>query len=874
MSSEHAHVTRLVRLSSITIGVIVATHTLLETARDTLFLERIPISELPWMYLGVAALSMFLAAVPFFRNVSPRTALPLLLFGAGGGTGVFWGLAASPNHALYYALYIWTALCGATVITQFWATMARIFTLGEAKRLFPSIAIGAVVGSALGAGLARALFFAATARTLVLVASIGFIMAAVLTTFQRPPHQAKAKPAPREDGDVPIARVVWKSSYLVAVGQLAFATAITAMVVDYAFKRSLVRHVGADQIGPIVATVAFAANAVGGVIQIFFVPRILAAVGTARSLRLLPGILMVGALAGIAFPHVLVTVGLRSIDGVLRYSLQRTATELLFVPVSEAIRARVKTVLDVVAQRGGQAVASLALLAIPVVLHTRLLLLAVAACSGVWLWLAVRIRSRYLALFRSMVQEGALQELEAMPALDQSSIEVLVAGLSNERDEEVVFALDILAERGKSKLIPTLILFHPSPTVVVRALEVFARYQRRDTVGLTWKLITHHDPNVRVQAVHTACALAFDEVRVRALVSQADGLVGATALVELWARGAERPEEVARVDELLSPAGDPAAQRALLRALSTVRSRRLLLAALPLTGRAPVDVQLEIANAVAADPLPEAIEVLLPMLVHWTTRDASRRALVAIGKPALDELVRMVHDDATSPVLRVHVPRSISRFAPDTAVPILLELLVRHPEGVVRYKALRGLGRLATEGAAVHVDDVTFARLVGRDGDWTSRTIDWIERLRRSPIPTTRAARDAQKLLNDLLVEKGGHAVERIFRVIALRYRGENWERIFQGFRGGRWDESRELLEGLLREPLRGRMLAVVDLAAERRRADPPTEHDEPLAPLLLDLATAEDHVLSSVAAYYAKVMGVSLKLSDKGVPDALRRAS
>jgi hypothetical protein len=65
-----------------------------------------------------------------------------------------------------------------------------------------------------------------------------------------------------------------------------------------------------------------------------------------------------------------------------------------------------------------------------------------------------------------------------------------------------------------------------------------------------------------------------------------------------------------------------------------------------------------------------------------------------------------------------------------------------------------------------------------------------------------------------------------------------------------------------------------VDLAAERRRADPPTEHDEPLAPLLLDLATAEDHVLSSVAAYYAKVMGVSLKLSDKGVPDALRRAS
>ena len=43
--------------------------------------------------------------------------------------------------------------------------------------------------------------------------------------------------------------------YFVAVGQLALATAVTATVVDYAFKRSLVRHFVAGEIGPLVSSV-------------------------------------------------------------------------------------------------------------------------------------------------------------------------------------------------------------------------------------------------------------------------------------------------------------------------------------------------------------------------------------------------------------------------------------------------------------------------------------------------------------------------------------------------------------------------------------------------------------------------------------------
>jgi AAA family ATP:ADP antiporter len=375
-----------------------------------------------------------------------------LLLAGSVGTFFFWARASSPTHLLYYALYIWTALCGMTVVTQFWTTMARIFTLGEAKRLFATIAIGSVAGSVLGAGLARVFFLFTGARALVLLASAGFAASAVLAVLLRPSSPsrgaAQGRAAKELREELATTSLVGKNPYLLTIGSLALAMAITATVVDYSFKRALVRHFAPEEIGPIVSSVTFASYALGGIVQIFFVARILAAVGTARSLRLLPAVLAVGAVAGVAMPYTFVAIGLRTIDGAFRYTLQRTATELLYVPVSEAIRGRVKTLIDVVTQRAGQAIASLALLAVPAAMHTRYLVLAVAVCSTVWFWLAVRVRPRYLALFRAMIQEGVPQVFDAMPALDQSGVEALVAALSDERDEQVLFALDVLASRG------------------------------------------------------------------------------------------------------------------------------------------------------------------------------------------------------------------------------------------------------------------------------------------------------------------------------------------------------------------------------------------------------------------------------------------
>ncbi len=71
---------------------ILAAHTLLETARDALFLSRLPARQLPFVYLIIAAVAVGISQV---RIDSRRFAgrgwgLPLLLLGFASVTFLFW----------------------------------------------------------------------------------------------------------------------------------------------------------------------------------------------------------------------------------------------------------------------------------------------------------------------------------------------------------------------------------------------------------------------------------------------------------------------------------------------------------------------------------------------------------------------------------------------------------------------------------------------------------------------------------------------------------------------------------------------------------------------------------------------------------------
>jgi hypothetical protein len=84
-----------------------------------------------------------------------------------------------------------------------------------------------------------------------------------------------------------------------------------------------------------------------------------------------------------------------------------------------------------------------------------------------------------------------------------------------------------------------------------------------------------------------------------------------------------------------------------------------------------------------------------------------------------------------------------------------------------------------------------------------------------------RRATPGQELLIALLRDKEAHALERLFRLLGLQYRGEDFEKIYRGLRNASAKVragSRELLENLVQPPLRDAILTLVDDVPDRTR--------------------------------------------------------
>ena len=92
---------------------MIGSHAVLETARDSLFLASIPATRLPWMYIGIAVVSLLVTQLQtrVAQHLPCRTALSLWAMVSAVGTFAFWVLLPSMGSAGLYALYV----CGGLV---------------------------------------------------------------------------------------------------------------------------------------------------------------------------------------------------------------------------------------------------------------------------------------------------------------------------------------------------------------------------------------------------------------------------------------------------------------------------------------------------------------------------------------------------------------------------------------------------------------------------------------------------------------------------------------------------------------------------------------------------------------------------------------
>jgi AAA family ATP:ADP antiporter len=117
-----------------------------------MFLTKFDIDKLPLLYILIAVFGGVLAY--FYSKVATKVSLSAAVAWAMGLSVlvlvVMWWLIRMRIPWMVYALNIWVSLFSVILVSQGWLVASNLFNAREAKRLYPILDMGMVVGAAFG----------------------------------------------------------------------------------------------------------------------------------------------------------------------------------------------------------------------------------------------------------------------------------------------------------------------------------------------------------------------------------------------------------------------------------------------------------------------------------------------------------------------------------------------------------------------------------------------------------------------------------------------------------------------------------------------------------------------------------------------------
>ncbi|MEM1030047.1 MAG: MFS transporter [Myxococcota bacterium] len=855
----------------VTLVALLGAHSMLETARDALFLDRLPVEWLPLAYLAIAGVALAVGRANQWAVLRyPRRRLLSLSLAVGGVvTAGFYTITGDHAPWALGALYVWSGLTTTVVVVQFWLQLGDVLDVGQAKRLFSIIGAGGVFGAVLGSGGASLLLEVVGPRELLLISGALFVVASALPMGFSP---GDTEPAPRRRGtarrdEAPRMGVgeIAHDPYLRRLFVMVLVGALLVTGVDFLFKAKVVAETANRgwNLGIFLGRFYAVLNLGSLAVQLFIAPRLLSSVGVNRALLLMPSLLLLGTVGFALTIGIVPALLLKGADGTLRHSVHRTASEILYLPLPRRTRDRFKAFAEAIGQRGGQALASLTILGVTYVTDdAHYIAVGLVGLAAVFVLTTWGLEPHYLERFRQQLRDGAIDRDVDMPDLDLASFETLVSALSSARDAEVVAALEMFDIYGKTELVPALILFHPSRDVVLRAFDLFSGTDRDDVARLTGRLLDHDDDAIRAAALRVLGA-GDDEDEMAVLRDYLDDpspAVRCTALVTLVSRGVVAHDEAeAKLRAMLHDGGDDMAL-ALAQTLRHLPAGAYPWLPAELARRALPEVLVEVARSLALRPAPAHLPTLINLVRRRESRREAQRALVHLGPVALDALSDALADTTLSPEVRRHLPRTIAVFGTQAAFDVLFDAVLRERDTWARWKILRGLGRLRLAHPELDVDRgraMDHARATMRTG---VRALNWrlaVEGVadhvhREDMAPST-------ELLVAFLEEKQERAVREVFRLLHIIEPREEFRIIYDALRHGSKGaraSSRELLQHVVPSPLREGVLAMMsDAAAPERLQAARDFYDPPSRRTVADAlaAAADDGAEGSAPAATAR---------------------
>jgi len=382
-----------------------------KAARDAFFLSQFEVASLPTMMVVSALVSI--GVVRWVMGRAARWLVPrgfaasgLLLLGQ-------WALAPFQPRLVAVALYLHIAVFGSILISGFWSLVTDRFDPHTARRRMGQIATGASVGAVVGGLLVERVgaLFSVTA-VFPILALLHLVCAALVLPLR--PSTAKHRDSSIEQ-DVGIRagmQVFKRMPYLRNLAYLVFLGAVSAALIDYAFKAEVATTLaGGEAMMRFFALYYTAIGIVTLVVQSSLSRRSLERLGLAGTSATLPATVVAGSVGMIVAPGLASALAARGAEAAVRSSLFRSGYELFYSPVAPRDKRAVKTAIDVLWERLGDVLGGVAakalLVLVPLAARNAILALA-ALLGGAAFWVCHRLHRGYIEALEASLRRRQL----------------------------------------------------------------------------------------------------------------------------------------------------------------------------------------------------------------------------------------------------------------------------------------------------------------------------------------------------------------------------------------------------------------------------------------------------------------------------------
>jgi ATP/ADP translocase len=823
---------------------------ILKPVSRAMFLNRFDLDRLPALYILIAACGGILAYL--YSKLAARTSLSAAVLWAMGLSVaclvVMWALIRMHLPWMIYVLNVWVSLFAVVLVSQGWLVAGNIFNPREAKRLYGLLGMGMVLGAALGGEF--------TSRTAALVGTENLLLASAfmvmlaygafrVATSPVAGQVSSARGADDDETDFSfsdVARDIVRTRHLQVLIGIMIVTFIVDVLVEYQFQATAKGAFRGDQLTAFFGRFyGLYLNTAEFVFQLFLTGAVVNWLGVGGTMQIMPVSILFCSAGTVAAPGVASASAVRLTEATTRYTLNRTGMELLYLPLPNELRNRIKAFIDIFVDRmarGAGGVLLVLLTATSLDLQVRHIAMVVMALTIPWMFLAWVAKREYVATVRGRLESRRFDlESARITVRDAATIRLLEETAAVPNPRQAAYALSLLAEAPGYDLGPVLrgATARPEPEVRAKAYDL-ARRQRMP--GL--EDAARRDLEAPGVARPAAAYLAATASDPRALVHE-------------WLEGGAPESVEGALDHLANDRGaaeDLITPDWLRRAATDRDPRRRQLAACAVAVRG--DQGTEVLHRLLTDSDPSVasaacrtagmlrtrsyVDALVNYLGVPRVRGAAIEALAEYGAALAGTLSDLLLDERIDARIRRQVPRVLKLIPHQRAVDVLLTS-IGHNDLSTRSAVLRALTRLRETAPQLNYENSFVTERIAAEVRYYFEINAALAPLRESGDQALRASR----LLARTLEERLRQTLERLFRLLGLRYPPKE---IYSAYLAVSRDNEHsaaalEFLDNVLERNLKRLLLPLLDAP------DHVLERGRDLYGL--DLPTAEDAVRSLI---------------------------